>query len=72
MDFGQQGGAGDPGRRLRPGREDPTQVAQSGRPEDRVADGMQRDIPVRVTVQARRSLDDDAAQGETIPRPERV
>ena len=58
----QQLAAGDPARRPVVGREEPAEVAQGRRPEQRVGDRVERDVAVRVAVQPRRAGDLDAAE----------
>ena len=64
--------AGDPARRRRTGREQPPQIAHPCRAEQRIGDGMERDVAVGVAMQARRPVDRDAAEHERPARPERM
>ena len=56
----------------RVGREEPPEIAEPGRTEQRVGHGMERDIAVGVAVEPRRPRDLDAAQGERRARSERM
>ena len=54
------------------GREQAAEVAEPGRPEERVADRMERDVAVGVADQPRRAVDRDAAEPERHARAERM
>ncbi len=50
------------------GREQPAEVAQAGRAEQRVGDRVERDVAVGVAVQPRRAVDLDAAEARAARR----
>ena len=54
------------------GREQAAEVAEAGGPEQRVGDGVERDVAVRVAGEARRAVDLDPAQAERRPGTERM
>ena len=63
---------GDAPGRPAVGREEPPEVAQRRRPEERVGDRMEGHVPVRVAVEARRAGDLDAPETERLAGPEGV
>ena len=68
----EQLAAVDAGGRRGVGREQPAEVPEAGGAQQGVGDGVQDDVAVRVTVQARRAGDLDAAQAQRLARPERM
>ena len=71
-DLVDQDRAGDAARGAGVGREEPAEVAQPGGPEQRVGDGVEHDVAVRVTGQGRRAVDLDPAEAQGRARPERM
>ena len=71
-DLLDQDRAGDAARGAGVGREQPSEVTQPGRPEQRVGDGVEHDVAVRVTGQGRGAGDLHAAQPQGLARPERM
>ena len=69
---GEHGPAADPARRPRVGREEAPEVAQRRRPEQRVGDGVEDHVAVRMSVQPRRARDLDAPKVERLAGPERM
>ena len=68
----QELAAGDPAWRPCVGREEAPEVAQRGRPEQRVGDGVEDDVAIGVAVEARGSGDLDAAEHQRTARPKRM
>ena len=54
------------------GREEPTEIAQTGRPEERVGDCVERDIAVRMTVEPRGAGDRDTTEHQRRAGSERM
>ena len=62
----------DAGRRRRPSREQAPQVAKPGRAEQRVGDGMERDVAVGMAVEPRDAGELDTAEPQRAAGPERM
>ena len=67
----QQVAAGDP-RVAGPAGNMPTEVAETGRPEQRVGEACSDDVAIGVTVEPRRASDLDAAEPQRLARAERM
>src|SRR5947207_6768662 len=64
--------ARDPARGLRPRRKEATEITEPGSAEQRVGDGVEDDVTVRVTVQPRADLEGDPTQHEGLARTKRM
>jgi hypothetical protein len=71
-DRAQQDAAIDPDGSARIGREEPAQIAEAGRPEQRVGDRVQGHVSVRMAGQAGRAFDRQSAENERLARAEGV
>ncbi len=71
-DIREEDRAGHTRRGRRSGREDPTQVAEAGGPQQGVGEGVEGDVAVRMTVQSGAASDLDPSEGEGRPRAEGV
>ncbi len=71
-DLADERRAGDAPRRPSVGREEAPEVAQGGRPEQRVGDRVEDDVAVGVTGKPGRAGDLDAAEAQRPARAERV